>query len=563
MALHLISSLQRGIWPGTIRFRLFLMVAVAALTLTGMRLTHLASEGEYAIAKARSQAIDLAQAGVVSGLDVIDQARMSLDILAQVPVLLTGTGAECSTLLANVQLTRTWSVGLHVLDTTGTVICSSAIETVGVNLADRPYVQQAIASGHFMAGDFIMGRKSGAPMIGSAMPVLDKSGALQRVLVATISTKWFSKLATELAAANPGSSITLIDGTGIVLADAPESGDRAGAPLASGSMRSGLEKMKGSSFDGTGNDGEPRIYGVAALPDSNALLLIGLSRAAVESDLVRSRWQALTELALLIALMGAAIWIFGARSLELPIRQLLEHAGQIGRGRLDARLDSRSWPRELAVLAQTMNLMSARLQRRNTQLFVAQEKLRHQTLTDPLTGLANRRAFDDHFARMWKEAHARAEPVTLAIIDADHFKSYNDTYGHVAGDAVLQQLGHVLKDLAGTASGVAARLGGEEFALLLPLHDEARALELADRLCATVRGLGIAHEGAALRRFTVSVGVAGIVPQSDAVDRLLLRSADAALYAAKASGRDRALGSSRLGALAPDTAKAKWLKLAR
>lgn len=563
MALQFFSRLTRGIWPGTIRLRLSLIIVFAVVTLATMRLVNLAHEGEHAIAKARSQAIELAKAGVMSGLDVVDQARMSTDILAQVPALLTGTPAECSLLLADVQRTRPWAVGFHVLDTTGMIVCSSARETIGVNLADRPYVQQAIARGEFVAGDFIVGRQSGVPMIGSAMPVFGKSGELRRVIVATISTKWFSKLATELAAANHGSSITLIDGSGIVLADAPESSERVGSPLESESMRAGLERMQDSSFDAAGNDGQRRIYGVAALPDSNALLLIGLSYADVESSIVRSRQQALAELALLIVLMGAAIWVFGSRSLERPIRQLLVHTRQIGRGRLEARLDSSRWPRELAMLAQTMNLMAARLERRNSQLHVAQEKLRRQTLTDPLTNLANRRAFDDHFADMWKDAYTGQTPLSLAIIDADYFKGYNDTYGHVAGDAVLQQLAGVLSQMAKASSGVAARLGGEEFAMLLPGLDEHEALGLADRVCIAVSDLFVEHAGAPLENFTVSIGVAGLIPQGKDVDRLLLRSADAALYAAKASGRNRALGSARLGALAVDQSQPKWLKLAR
>lgn len=562
MLRHFAMRMQRAIWPGTIRVRLLLMVAVAALLLTGFRLAALHNESNLTLLRARVQASELARTGVVSGLDAIEQVRMSLDILSQVPVLAAGKAADCSALLTDVHKTRSWSAGLFVLDNTGTVVCSSLPEDMGLNFADRPYVQKAIAGRRFVAGDFMLGRGTGTPMIGSAMPVYDRDNELRRVLVATITTKWFTKLATDLASGNHGSSITLIDGTGIILADAPESADRIGAPLASESMRDGLLTMRGTSFEAVGSDGEARIYGVASMPDSNALVIVGLSRAAVKLNLDRARLQTIVDLSMLIGLLTLLIWTFGEFSIEKPIRRLLDQARHIGRGRLDARLDGSSWPRELAMLAQTMNHMSMRLERRDNQLRAARDKLRQQALTDPLTGLANRRSFEDRLSLAWVDAHAAGASLSLVIVDVDHFKKYNDSYGHEAGDAVLKTLGHVLAKTAESAAGFAARLGGEEFALLLPGSGEVEGLALADQVCASVRDLDMAHDASDLARVTVSAGVAGLVPQGRVVDRLLLRSADAALYAAKASGRDRAMGNARLRELATPGAGTDVLDLA-
>lgn len=554
--------LRRTVWPGTIGTRLFFMVALAALLLVGVRLLHLRHESQHKLGIARAQAVELAKSGVNSGLDVIDEARMSLEILSQVPALVQGSGPDCSTLLENVQRSRPWAAGLFVLDVSRTVVCSSTPDNLGLNIADRPYVQQAVASNRFVAGDFIIGRKSNVPMIGSAMPVRNQDGSLQRVFVATISTTWFNRTAAELASASPGSSVTLIDGSGVVLAHAPGPEEKIGGLLASDSMRAGLLNMAAANFDAVGSDGRERIFGAASLPHSNALLLIGLSREAAQADLVRNRQQALLELALLCLVMGATMWAFGSVTLDKPIRAVLDHARDVGQGHLHSRLQSRNWPRELALLGQTMNLMAGRLERRNAQLQAAQKKLRRQASTDPLTGLANRRAFDETLAGLWREAHAAGTPLSVAIVDADYFKRYNDTYGHMAGDTILQILGHIFAEEAANTPGFAARLGGEEFALVLPGLDEGGALGVADRVCAAVRDLAIAHEGATRGHVTVSIGVAGLVPRTAEVDQLLLRSADAALYAAKSLGRDQALGNSRLGRMAPEQGKAEWLQRA-
>jgi diguanylate cyclase (GGDEF)-like protein len=553
---------QRRFWPGTIRMRLFLLVAMAALMLVGVRMLNLRSEAAHVIEKARTQAVDLARSGVNSGLDVIDDARMTLDILSHVTELTSGTGQACNALITDIQQSRAWATGLFVLDTSGTVICSSAAENLGLNIADRQYVRSAISTRKFVASDFIVGRKSGIPQLAGAMPVFDAQGNLRRVLIATISTKWFTKLANDMAATKPNSSVTLIDGNGIILAEAPQSGAEPGKAMLGDDMRAGLLSMKIANFDALGSDGKERIFGVSSLPHSQAVLMIGLSRADVEADLVRARHQAVAELAILCFLMGAAMWAFGAVTLERPIRALLGHARHVGHGRLDARLQSGSWPRELALLARTMNVMAGRLERRNVQLQAAQKKLRQQALTDPLTGLANRRAFDEKYAALWQEAHATGTPLAVAIVDADYFKRYNDTYGHIAGDAVLQGFGHILREEAARATGFAVRLGGEEFALVLPRHDEADGLEVADRVCAAVRALGIAHAGSPTGHVTVSIGVAGLVPATAPVDQMLMQSADAALYAAKSVGRNHALGNSRLGQLVPDQGRAKWLQRA-
>lgn len=559
MAFGFLTKLQRRLWPGTIRMRLFAMVQIAALMLVGVRMLNLNHDGEVMLAKAHVQAVEMARKAARSGAEIIDQARLSLDILSSVPVIGGGPQADCSVLLATVVRTRDWAAGLHVIDTTGTVVCSSNSDNIGLNIADRPYVRTAIATRAFAVGDVMIGRSDNMPLIGTALPVIGRDGRIERILVAMIASHWFNRFASELNAAHPRSTLTLIDRSGAVLANHPDALDKPGAVLTSESMLSALGALRTSSFEATGTDGKDRIFGVGNLINSNALLLAGLSRDDALADLTRGRNQAIAELVILCWVMGTVMWGFGRLTVDKPLRAMLSHARQIGNGRLDTRLESQRWPRELALLARTMNRMANQLERRNQQLVTAQTRLRHQARTDPLTGVGNRRAFDKAFTRIWQETYAAQLPLSVAMIDADFFKRYNDTYGHSAGDAVLTRIGALLRDETARAKGFVARLGGEEFALLLPGHDEEASLRIADRICRALYDKNIVHGGSMEGRVTVSIGVAGLVPASEHVDRLMLGAADAALYGAKAAGRNRAMGHSRIGELSPSQNVDKWM----
>ncbi|WP_194165188.1 sensor domain-containing diguanylate cyclase [Deinococcus terrestris] len=168
-----------------------------------------------------------------------------------------------------------------------------------------------------------------------------------------------------------------------------------------------------------------------------------------------------------------------------------------------------------------------------------QERLHQQAIRDPLTGLFNRRHLEDALASAGAHAAATDEPLSLIALDVDHFKRFNDTFGHEAGDAVLVRVGAALRDLA-PPSAVPARPGGEEFTLLLPGLDTGAAAALAERLRETVAGWSLSHAGMALGQVTVSLGVASLRVHAPAPEGLP-RAADEALYAAKAGGRNRVM----------------------
>lgn len=165
------------------------------------------------------------------------------------------------------------------------------------------------------------------------------------------------------------------------------------------------------------------------------------------------------------------------------------------------------------------------------------ETMRQQSITDPLTGLYNRRYLDETLRRELTRAARRQLPVAVIMLDVDHFKPFNDSYGHEAGDAVLRSLAALMQKHA-RGGDILCRYGGEEFAMIMPEMTAAIAAERAGRLCEAARLLSVHHDGHPLGRITISAGVA-VFPEHAADAPELLRTADAALYAAKQGGRDR------------------------
>jgi diguanylate cyclase (GGDEF)-like protein/PAS domain S-box-containing protein len=165
-------------------------------------------------------------------------------------------------------------------------------------------------------------------------------------------------------------------------------------------------------------------------------------------------------------------------------------------------------------------------------------RLRELATTDELTGLENRRHFLELAQVELSRVRRTRSPLSLAMIDVDHFKHVNDRFGHAVGDRALKELSRAVRETVRTAD-VAARIGGEEFVLHLPDTGLDGALAVTERLRDRVRKSEIPLEDGTLIRFTVSAGVAELAPD-EGIDSLLKR-ADAALYRAKAAGRDRAL----------------------
>ncbi|MES2818009.1 MAG: GGDEF domain-containing protein [Pseudomonadota bacterium] len=180
------------------------------------------------------------------------------------------------------------------------------------------------------------------------------------------------------------------------------------------------------------------------------------------------------------------------------------------------------------------------LESKSREHFLISRLMRVLADRDGLTGLNNRRSFNRHLARLWRQAQREQRCVALLIGDVDHFKAYNDRYGHQAGDSVLQRIGPLLEQAARRPLDMAVRLGGEEFAVLLYDIDETQARQRAEELREALARLDIAHQDSTTAAMvTLSIGLACLRPTELTELTQLYEQADRALYQAKDSGRNR------------------------
>ncbi|MBY0238916.1 MAG: diguanylate cyclase [Burkholderiaceae bacterium] len=180
---------------------------------------------------------------------------------------------------------------------------------------------------------------------------------------------------------------------------------------------------------------------------------------------------------------------------------------------------------------------------RTRELQETNQKLAALSSTDSLTGVANRRCFDDVLEREWRRAARRGEALAVAMFDVDYFKPYNDRYGHPAGDECLRRVAQALSGGMHRAGDLVARYGGEEFAFIAPGASPEDALRVADNIRRALAALALPHETSPFGHVSVSCGVASMVPGKDRTPAQLVQAADQALYQAKAGGRNRVQGA--------------------
>jgi diguanylate cyclase (GGDEF)-like protein len=294
----------------------------------------------------------------------------------------------------------------------------------------------------------------------------------------------------------------------------------------------------GGTFTAEGLDGRRGIFGVMHLPTTEARLVVSFDEREVLSRIDREVGIAYVQLVLFGIIILLAAWFGGERLIVEPIRALSRIATRIGRGELDVHPGRQTWAAEFAPLAAALDDTAVNLAKREHDLRAANLHLEELASIDGLSGLANRRSFNVRLEAEWQRAAKLRRPVSLLMIDVDHFKLFNDNYGHVAGDNCLRVVGAMITAMATRTSDFAARYGGEEFTLLLPDAAIEKALEIAERLRGEVDRLAIVNEGAPAGAVTVSIGVAALVPAADQDARTLIEAADIGLYAAKRRGRN-------------------------
>jgi len=410
-------------------------------------------------------------------------------------------------------------------------------------MSDRPHYEEAIRTNDFVVSDYLVGRAHQAPSTVVAYPAQAIDRNINAVMMASVDLYWVNNLVVTLAR-RPGATVMLVDAGGTVLAGDPQSASWIGKSVREANpFRKFADKTEGT-LRATGPDGVRRIYGFVAVPLSDARLVVGLPEAEVLNRIDRELQLSYLQLGFFGILMLIIAWIGGERLIVDPIRSLARTATRLGRGDLTARPERQRWAKEFAPLATALREMAQKLAERDSELRAANEHLERLALIDPLSGLANRRNFDETLARNWKEATRHRRPVGLLMIDVDHFKLFNDRYGHVEGDACLRRVGKLLTNIACRPGDLPARYGGEEFAVLLPGASLAGARIVAERLRHAVEELCIANADAPLGQVSVSIGLASLVPSLGGTAQSLIEAADEGLYAAKRSGRNAVVAHS-------------------
>jgi diguanylate cyclase (GGDEF)-like protein len=371
----------------------------------------------------------------------------------------------------------------------------------------------------------------------ATFPIVKEDGSVVGVVIASINLHWMGELATA-AAQREGTSVLLIDGGGTLIAASDNKADVIGKNFAENPLVRDMLARDEGAMTAVGLDGVRRLFAFVRVPWTKARLAVGLEESVVDSGIDHEIALAYLQLALFGIFVLIAAWFGGDRLIVRPIRSLVRTAARIGRGDLNARVSEEPWLAEFEPLAEAFDDMTRKLAAREEELRIANQHLDELASLDGLTGLANRRGFDHRLEDEWRQAREHGEPIALMMIDIDHFKLYNDHYGHVCGDDCLRAVSETLSVVTLADAVMVARYGGEEFALLLPGVDSDRAAALAETARKAVEELLMAHAEAPCGHVTVSVGVASLVPQPRQAAADLVEAADHALYGAKRRGRN-------------------------
>jgi len=225
-----------------------------------------------------------------------------------------------------------------------------------------------------------------------------------------------------------------------------------------------------------------------------------------------------------------------------PIKKLTDHASRLDReGDYSIQLAFNRRD-ELGRLARVLDFTSVTIAERTDELKSVNKKLEKLSCVDALTGIANRRIFDEHMEKEWLRAARQKTDLSLILMDVDHFKHYNDFYGHQKGDQCLHAIASAIKSQVTRPADLVARYGGEEFAVILPETDATGAYKVAEKIRRAVYDLQINHQKSETADVvTLSLGVASMTPGAKDERRAFIQEADESLYQAKKAGRNRAI----------------------
>jgi diguanylate cyclase (GGDEF)-like protein len=523
--------------PGpSIRLRLLILAIAAIVPLALERVYDIETDRRADTEDARQHTLVLTQQGAEKQNQSIAAARATLRLISRAYPQFTASKAPCDELLKAILGGTPGVKTISVAGADGKIACSANPRSVGLDISGRPHFRQVMKNGGFAVSEYALGTVIEGPTVVVSYGEKTASGSVETVFMALLDLDWIGRVAAGIAQRS-GSVALIVDRTGTVLTRHPNPDDWMGRQYKNHPL---IEKMIAQT-EGvvTENDidGVRRIFGFTRLPGTNAHFAIGLDEAQVLERVNASMIRNYSQFTILTVLVLTAIWFGAQRFFMRPIHKLARTATQIGQGQNTARAMYKTLAAEFHPLAAAMDDMADQLAAREDELRTTNGELERLAQRDDLTGLANRRAFDAQLSAAWRMSTATAEPVALLMIDVDHFKQFNDNYGHLEGDACLRAVANALEAGVRKDGAFVSRFGGEEFVVLVPDATVDEAVKLAERLRAAVEKIEIAVLRA--RHVTISIGVASLVAAGSDGATSLIEAADDALYAAKQHGRNR------------------------
>ena len=409
---------------------------------------------------------------------------------------------------------------LLVVDPAGRVMATTAPKGRGVRLP--PDWLPELRHSNALLGDVYRDETAGVPVVVSAVPIYASRGRLLGALTAKVRLRAAQAVLQRFAAgAATRVSLLLPDGRLIT----GTQGDTADflRPLLDRAALGRLTQRAGGAVEYRGVDGVPVIGTLAQVPGLGWAVVAALPSAEAFRQIRHLRNVTLLIVAALLVGVGLLGW-FLALLITRPLDRLTRGAATVAGGDLEVDLPVVGGG-ELGYLTQVFNDMVTRLRQGRSEL----ERL---SVTDELTGLYNRRHLMDALEQELRRTRRLKHGFALLMADVDHFKRYNDTHGHLAGDAALRRVAAILRESTRDVD-CAARYGGEEFVVLAPETDAAGAVAIAERIRGRVEADQMIRGGV-----TLSTGVAQF-PDGGETAESLLASADGALYEAKRQGRNR------------------------
>ncbi|ODU47857.1 sensor domain-containing diguanylate cyclase [uncultured Aquimonas sp.] len=427
---------------------------------------------------------------------------------------------------------------------------------VGASVADREYFRVAWFERRPYLSDVFIGRGLwNEPVVALSAPVLDGAGEPLGVLQATLNLDVIQRRLGELVDRNREG--LLLDRAGQVVFASAGLGLKPGVPMEAGALQQ-IAQLPATDEPGLIQLGGTRHYAMAERTDFGWTAVALLPEPALTGVL----WSALRMAlpVLLLSLIG--VWVaahFGGIWLTRPVRQLRQGIRRLQPGLAVNAGDALGFklPRELQPIASEVEALWLRereayaqldaalrereheIERRTSALRRAVAALRDESRTDSLTGVGNYRAYRQAIEETWQRIAGSHEQMVVLQIDIDHFKQYNDSYGHPAGDLCLRRIAELLQGVARECGAQLARSGGEEFSMVMVGHGIERCIATARELLARVEALDLPHARAPAGRVTLSAGLAWGEWQPGTGPEDIVSAADTALYAAKNAGRNR------------------------